>query len=214
MIRQNDEAVSPVIGVMLMLVVTIIIAAVVSAFAGGLAGDQQKTPQVSLAAKGVVQGIEDTDTTNYVPNISDGWTAANGIEFEHMGGDVFSLNDINIQLESRGTKYTLRSGDMINLSNTCLPKGVTDATGKKYFQKIGSDTPSDATIAPGDKFMLYADGCYDSSGAEWDPKGKFLSWSPEGTSGGFAAQLGTKIGYMVIDRMSNRVITTGEVFFR
>ncbi len=208
MIRQNDEAVSPVIGVMLMLVVTIIIAAVVSAFAGGLTGDQQKTPQVSLAAKGVVQGIEDINPGNWNPDYPEGWTVANGIEFEHMGGDVFSLNDINIQLESKGTKYTLRPGDMINLANTCLPNGITDATGGKYFQKIGSDTPSDVTIAPGDKFMLYADGCRE------DSMGKWLGWKPEGALHGFGAQLGTKIGYMVIDRASNRVITTGEVFFR
>lgn len=42
--RINDNAVSPVIGVMLMIVVTIIIAAVVSAFAGGLVGEQKKVP--------------------------------------------------------------------------------------------------------------------------------------------------------------------------
>jgi len=42
-----ESAVSPVIGVMLMLVVTIIIAAVVSAFAGGIGSDQQKAPGIS-----------------------------------------------------------------------------------------------------------------------------------------------------------------------
>lgn len=45
----NDfEAVSPVVGVMLMLVVTIIIAAVVSGFAGDLAGTQEKAPTVVM----------------------------------------------------------------------------------------------------------------------------------------------------------------------
>lgn len=39
MIERKEDAVSPVVGVMLMLVVTIIIAAVVSGFAGGLAGE-------------------------------------------------------------------------------------------------------------------------------------------------------------------------------
>jgi FlaG/FlaF family flagellin (archaellin) len=39
MIEGKEDAVSPVVGVMLMLVVTIIIAAVVSGFAGGLAGE-------------------------------------------------------------------------------------------------------------------------------------------------------------------------------
>ncbi|MFZ0004287.1 MAG: type IV pilin N-terminal domain-containing protein [Methanoregula sp.] len=48
--KNTDSAVSPVVGVMLMLVVTIIIAAVVSAFAGGLATGTSKTPQVTLSA--------------------------------------------------------------------------------------------------------------------------------------------------------------------
>jgi FlaG/FlaF family flagellin (archaellin) len=43
-----EDAVSPVVGVMLMLVVTIIIAAVVSGFAGGLASTTEKAPTISM----------------------------------------------------------------------------------------------------------------------------------------------------------------------
>ncbi|MDH7510670.1 MAG: type IV pilin N-terminal domain-containing protein [Methanolinea sp.] len=54
MIRKNhqlvDSAVSPVVGVMLMLVVTIIIAAVVSAFAGGITSETKKAPNVQIKA--------------------------------------------------------------------------------------------------------------------------------------------------------------------
>lgn len=47
--REREDAVSPVVGVMLMLVVTIIIAAVVSAFSGGLiGGNNQKTPTLAM----------------------------------------------------------------------------------------------------------------------------------------------------------------------
>jgi len=42
------EATSPVIGVMLMLVVTIIVAAAVSAYAGGMVSDQEETPTAQL----------------------------------------------------------------------------------------------------------------------------------------------------------------------
>jgi len=49
--NKNENAVSPVVGVMLMLVVTIIIAAVVSAFAGGLGQGSAKAPQVSIDAE-------------------------------------------------------------------------------------------------------------------------------------------------------------------
>jgi len=44
----TEDAVSPVIGVMLMLVVTIIIAAVVSTFAGGMMKSEQTAPQASF----------------------------------------------------------------------------------------------------------------------------------------------------------------------
>ena len=49
----GEDAVSPVVGVMLMLVVTIIIAAVVSGFAGGLIGSNSnaKTPTLAMDVK-------------------------------------------------------------------------------------------------------------------------------------------------------------------
>ena len=47
---ENKEAVSPVVGVMLMLVVTLIIAGVVSAFGGGLVSTTQPTPQASISS--------------------------------------------------------------------------------------------------------------------------------------------------------------------
>jgi Uncharacterized protein conserved in archaea len=58
---QKETAISPVVGVMLMLVVTIIIAAVVSGFAGGLiGGTSQKVPtltmDISIANNGVWSG--------------------------------------------------------------------------------------------------------------------------------------------------------------
>lgn len=56
----RDDAVSPVVGVMMMLVVTIIIAAVVSGFAGGLASGEQKAPQVSIETHIVNSGLYST----------------------------------------------------------------------------------------------------------------------------------------------------------
>lgn len=56
--RENDRAVSPVVGVMLMLVVTIIIAAIVSAFAGGSVSGTSKTPQaVILGSYSITKGM-------------------------------------------------------------------------------------------------------------------------------------------------------------
>jgi archaeal type IV pilus assembly protein PilA len=65
--REQEDAVSPVVGVMLMLVVTIIIAAVVSGFAGGLVGGSNtKTPTLAMDVKisttGASQGFSATVT--------------------------------------------------------------------------------------------------------------------------------------------------------
>lgn len=74
----NSEAVSPVIGVMLMLVVTIIVAAAVSAFAGGFASDQKKTPvaQIDVQLK----------TGGSYPKLV----------LTHLGGDALKTRDLKI----------------------------------------------------------------------------------------------------------------------
>ncbi len=54
--KRGEEAVSPVVGVMLMLVVTIIIAAVVSGFAGGLMGNTPKPPSLTMDVQVVNTG--------------------------------------------------------------------------------------------------------------------------------------------------------------
>jgi flagellin-like protein len=48
--RKNDEAVSPVIGVILMVAITVILAAVIAAFVFGMAGNIQKTKVVAATA--------------------------------------------------------------------------------------------------------------------------------------------------------------------
>ncbi len=51
MFGRDERGVSPVIGVMLMLVATIILAAVVSSYAGSLPSDESKAPQLSISAE-------------------------------------------------------------------------------------------------------------------------------------------------------------------
>ena len=186
-------------------------AAVVSAFAGGITGNQQKTPQATIAVTGVIPGIQDTDTTNWQPDYPAGYTTANGLQFENTGGDTFSLGDIQVQLQSQDSMMTLSSADRINrTSGSVLPTGITVNDG--YFQKIGNTSLSDTTIAPGDKFMLYADNCYDSSSATYTPQGKFITWKPVGSAAGFGLELNTKVQYKVIDKTTSRVISSGDIY--
>jgi flagellin-like protein len=48
--RKNEDAVSPVIGVIVLVAITIILAAVIAAFAFGMAGNLQKTKRVAATA--------------------------------------------------------------------------------------------------------------------------------------------------------------------
>ncbi len=118
----NSEAVSPVIGVMLMLVVTVIIAAVVSGFAGDMGLDKKTGPNVVLSQP--VLDFDSNVTTGDLIKII--WYATphggdpgmlmplyeqsmnlpttvidqHGLTFTHLGGDPFDLKDLQMGFSS------------------------------------------------------------------------------------------------------------------
>ncbi|MFH0968576.1 MAG: type IV pilin N-terminal domain-containing protein [Methanobacteriota archaeon] len=63
-IRSKEPAVSPVVGIMLMLTVTLILAAIISGFTGGIAKNQQKPPQLLFEATLVHDA--DTHTSSFL----------------------------------------------------------------------------------------------------------------------------------------------------
>jgi flagellin-like protein len=200
---KSDSAVSPVIGILLMLVVTIIIAAVVSSFAGGMAKDETKTPQASFSVKSNINSI--SGTSNYP---GDGYTYPGGytedknyIEFQHKGGDTLSLSDIKLQLQSGDTKIILGTDNSPNLDKTTAFSCREDPVNSTYFNKVGD---SNKYISTSDKFRLVADGNYGGFGA------KYIFYRPEGMQGGLGLEVGSKIDYSIIDKTSGRTITSGE----
>ncbi len=84
--RKNDEAVSPVIGVILMVAITVILAAVIAAFVFGM-GPPKQAPQASLMATGV-----NTLTT------------PTSVNLEHQGGADITLGDTKIIVEQGATR--------------------------------------------------------------------------------------------------------------
>lgn len=206
--QMKNDAVSPVIGVLLMLVVTIIIAAIVSSFAGGMASDQSKAPQAAISAISDIIDISDENNENYVPDYPDDYTANNGILFENKGGDGFSVDDIAIQVQSDDTKTVISNSYEIP-ADTCLDTDVVTA----YIMKVGATDATDKYIKNGDKFKLYADNCYDASA---ESLGEYamapcITWKPEGAIAGFAAFTGHKVDYKIIDKSSQKVISQGQL---
>ena len=89
--KKQEDAVSPVVGVMLMLVVTIIIAAVVAAFAGGVMTSQEPAPSA----------IVKPDDYNFVSFESYGSTMYDltNVTFKHMSGNPLDLSKVKLILE-------------------------------------------------------------------------------------------------------------------
>jgi FlaG/FlaF family flagellin (archaellin) len=105
----NEDAVSPVIGVMLMIVVTIIVAAVVSAFAGGMSATEDKVPTAAFTVNADLDG--------------------NGtILFKHTGGDELMIDEVLVQLEYDDVS--------IILSNLDEMTGLSDL---EYLTEMGGD---------------------------------------------------------------------------
>jgi flagellin-like protein len=92
---KNDEAVSPVIGTILMVAITVILAAVIAAFVLGM-GTPQKAPQAQLRFT--------ADTTN-------------GFKISHEGGDslVTTEEKITIKYANNDTALIGYNGEYLNV---------------------------------------------------------------------------------------------------
>ncbi len=103
--QYKENAVSPVVGVMLMLVVTIIIAAVVSGFAGGLVKGQTKAPQATITGTfSVTKGMTITNaggdalaTSNLLLTTTNGPTFGPG-----LGSTTTNPVPLNLTTNSAG----------------------------------------------------------------------------------------------------------------
>lgn len=82
----NEEAVSEVIGVMLMISVTLIIVALVAVYATGAASGGEQPVKASLIASKVMY---DEDNEKYM------------VVFEHVAGDPFYLKQVQVSLGVR-----------------------------------------------------------------------------------------------------------------
>jgi len=139
-IKLSNEAVSPVVGVMLMLVITIIIAAVVSGFAGSMTHSIHVTPQATITAE---------------------YSQANGMMISHAGGDSLPLYQIKFatmpgeimganyenflyEIGMEGINYSTGSGESTAIMN--------NATG--YYFK--------SAFMPGDVLTISQEMCKDS----------------------------------------------------
>lgn len=138
----KDDAISPVIGIMLMLVVTIIIAAIVSGFAGSMATGQSKAPQAKI-----------TGTFS----ISDGMTIS------HAGGDSLATKDLVFTIRD-GPTFGANLGHTTEILNMSQIRVTTERTRTRDSRMYPSMRTIDGgyfmvSFNPGDTVTIEPENC-------------------------------------------------------
>ena len=140
---KNEEAVSPVIGVILMVAITVILAAVIAAFVFGMTGNVETQKNVAISAKQVTEGNLQVTVQS--------------------GADLSSLLYLRIEVtDSDGTSlapsyaYTTTGGSKtVTASSTNLPTVAGISVGSTY-------TTSNSPLTDGSDHVVivghFADG--------------------------------------------------------
>ena len=136
--KGTDRAVSPVIGVILMVGITVVLAAVTGAFVLDMTNSAGETsPRASLSVS--------ADSTE-------------GITIEHTGGDGLNSSETRLIVEASGTTtFDATGGDVLSVGEEATitltePGDDTVAWGTNsttYTNSGGADTPS-----PGDRVTI------------------------------------------------------------
>ena len=90
--KKSDDAVSPVVGVMLLLVVTVVIAAVVVGFSTSFAGETSQASMAMFDVEFIEMGSKEMGFDNQLANFG----------LIHKGGDELPLEDILVTIEAEG----------------------------------------------------------------------------------------------------------------
>lgn len=129
--NRNEDAVSPVIGVILMVAITVILAAVIAAFVFGM-GAPETAPQASLKGS---------------PAAEEGVTV---LKLEHQGGDMVTFTEANTRVTVNGESVGLgtlvdsafEAGEVLYLyndtTNGFMLNATVNATGTSYFVPSGT----------------------------------------------------------------------------
>jgi archaeal type IV pilus assembly protein PilA len=217
----NERAVSPVVGVMLMLVVTIIIAAVVSAFAGGMGGGAKTAPQASIMAK----SFEVKYANNMTVDATGHPASDIYVVFENRGGEAVNLNKIQIKITDSG--YPNQAAVV---SNSVAPYQLANITGNKGSTKMSDFSRSwtkylegfpDHTmmISPGSQFVMHADAISDRYVSLYPDVGSpahnpaiyWINSLALSNANNQPVYSGDYLLYEIIDKDSGKAISSGRI---
>lgn len=123
---KNDEAVSPVIGVILMVAITVILAAVIAAFVFGM-GPPVKAPQSQLKITATA-------------------TSSGYLKISHDGGDPLVLNDLKLTIKNAADGSTIVTNVQMNGTSGFTNTGTL--TAGNYIQSGWTATWATSATPP------------------------------------------------------------------
>jgi len=134
--RKDEKAVSPVIGVILMVAITVILAAVIASFVFGLGGEVKKAPTASLTV---------TDATD---KLESGTYSEAVLYIDHVGGDDVKLSEVTILVKDAVT------GDVLG---KWVAQDLTTATAGTGGILVAQIDGGDAIFSAGERITISED---------------------------------------------------------
>ena len=132
---KKEDAVSPIVGVMLMLVATIIVAAIVAAFAGGLAAETDASPNI------IISGT---------------YSQTDGLLLKHLSGDSVSGVDIYVRPDQGfSTSYHKLSWKADSISESSVwNAGDTREVSASKIQPMTNGAPDSRYYSTSDEYPV------------------------------------------------------------
>lgn len=127
----DDDAVSPVIGVILMVAITVILAAVIGTFVLGIGSNQQTTPQASFEV--TFNGSNGTVTHTG----GDTFTSENS---ESLNADVSGSGSVSNNFNVSSDVSTGNTADLTGLDSGDVIRVIWTAPGGGETQELASET--------------------------------------------------------------------------
>lgn len=141
-LKKDKRAVSPVIGVIMMIAITVVIAAVVAAFAYGIIGGVTKAPSAAL-------------------HLEDAYGGSTNITMIHYGGDpignafTFNASDLSYTAAPWGDLELRRNGAAVTTDCWFAMNGTTVGTAKfKAGDELEIGFGSDKPLVSGDSLVV------------------------------------------------------------
>jgi flagellin-like protein len=163
---KDEGAVSPVIGVILMVAITVILAAVIGTFVLGL-GDQIKTTTPSSSFS-----ISTEDDVNAPDQTATGDTEWDNMTVSHVGGDGIKSSAVNLTATADYNFVDSKGGD--------LQADVGSANSSKTFDVLLEDLDSSDKVSAGDTVYVAVPESGGQATGELNDVTFRITWSPEG----------------------------------